>query len=461
MDLSAISASVGEFLTPYMDLGALFMIFIVFTVIGLIIGLGPLNAIRNGLMVAVGFNGVYIIVDFFINAITPAATILCEKFGGVFTFTDVGWGAMAAVAWSNPIAYAIVIFSVLLNLILVFANLTDTINLNIWDLWEANFCALIVLALGGSFIAALVVGLCWSVISLYLADWFGHKGYSSDFYGFPNITLYQGVNDIWGPFGYAVSLVLDKIPGLQSSKYTPEFIQEKFGVIGEPAVLGGLIGLLMGIAAGLWWGDIVMLMINLATGLVIIPMMSGIVMQALVPVSEAASALLQKKTGGRDLFIGVDCAIAVGHTSVLAVTTLMIPLMVLFAFIIPGTVFMPLADLPSLLFFWVYIVAPNHGDIVRCLIACILGGLIVTVLMIKLAPWSAAACAYQGVGGGKSSATFLGFCPDMWVTGWISEKFTDAGIIIFMVVLTVLATVLDAIVKANRKKAVKEAASAD
>jgi PTS system galactitol-specific IIC component len=459
MDISALSAKLGEILTPYMDLGALFMIFLVFTLIGLVIGLGILNAIRNGLMVAVGFNGVYIVVDFFVAAITPAATILSEKFGGVFEITDVGWGAMAAVAWSNPIAYAVVIFSVILNLVLVFANLTDTINLNIWDLWEANFCAVIVLALGGNAITALVVALCWSVISLYLADWYGHMGYSDKFYGFQNITLYQGVNDIWGPFGWVMAKILDKIPGLKSAKFTPEYIQDKFGVIGEPAVLGGLIGIFMGVLAGLWWADIVMLMINISTGLVVIPMMSGIVMQALVPVSEKASEILQKKTGGRNLFIGVDCAIAVGHSAVLATTTLMIPLMIVFAFIIPGARMMPLADLPSLLFFWVYIVAPCGGDIVRCLIACIVAGLIVTVLLLKVAPYGAAASALQGVGGGKVASTFLGFCPDMWVTGMLQEHFSDGGVIAVMIIITLACTALSFIAKKNRKKNIAAAAA--
>ena len=459
MDISALSAKLGEILTPYMDLGALFMIFLVFTLIGLVIGLGILNAIRNGLMVAVGFNGVYIVVDFFVAAITPAATILSEKFGGVFEITDVGWGAMAAVAWSNPIAYAVVIFSVILNLILVFANLTDTINLNIWDLWEANFCAVIVLALGGNAITALIVALCWSVISLYLADWYGHMGYSDHFYGFSNIILYQGVNDCAGPFGWLMAKILDKVPGLKAAKFTPEYIQEKFGVIGEPAVLGGLIGIFMGVLAGLWWADIVMLMINISTGLVVIPMMSGIVMQALVPVSEKASEILQKRTGGRNLFIGVDCAIAVGHSAVLATTTLMIPLMILFAFIIPGARMMPLADLPSLLFFWVYIVAPCGGDIIRCLIACIVAGLIVTVLLLKVAPYGAAAAALQGVGGGHASATFLGFCPDMWVTGMLQEHFSDGGVIAVMIVITLAFTALSFIFKANRRKAIKAAAA--
>ena len=67
-------------------------------------------------------------------------------------------------------------------------------------------------------------------------------------------------------------------------------------------MLGGLIGALMGIGAGFWWGDIVMLSIQLATALVLLPMMSGIVMQALVPVSEAAAEFMQARTKGKQLF---------------------------------------------------------------------------------------------------------------------------------------------------------------
>ena len=166
------------------------------------------------------------------------------------------------------------------------------------------------------------------------------------------------------------------------AKFTPDYIQEKFGVIGEPAVLGGIIGLLMGIGAGFFWIDIVMLMIALATSLVLIPMMSGIVMQALVPVSEAAGSFMKKSASGKQLFIGVDPAIAVGNTTVLATTVLMVPILLLMAFIIPGTPNHPLADLPSLLFFWVFVVAPNKFDMVRTLITTTLMGIYGTIAAI-------------------------------------------------------------------------------
>ncbi len=58
-------------LDPIMSAGPLFMIFIVFTVIGLVVRLGFLSAVRNGLMIAVGFNGVYIVVDYFLARLRP------------------------------------------------------------------------------------------------------------------------------------------------------------------------------------------------------------------------------------------------------------------------------------------------------------------------------------------------------------------------------------------------------
>ena len=431
--------TISKILQPYLDLGPLFMIFFVFTIMGIVLKLGILNSIRTGLMFSVGFNGIYIVVDFFLNSITPAAYALSEKFGGVFTYTDVGVGAVNTTAWSHPIAYVIMIASVLLNLVMIVLNLTDTINLNIWDFWEADFCALIIIALTGNYIVALVVACTWSIVSLWLSDWWGHKGYTEDFYGFDGLTLYQGVNNVWGMFGYAVSKVLDKLPFVDNPRFTPEKIQEKLGVLGEPVVIGGFIGMLMGIGAGFWWGDIVLLMINLATGMVILPMSAGIIMQALVPITEATNAFLEKRTGGsRSLYVGVDCAVAVGNTTNLAIIALMIPVMLVLAFIIPGMMMVPLGDLSNCTYFWVYIIAPNKGDILRSMIACTLAGILAHLMMSKQVAYVSAATAMMGVGNGRIGSTFLGFCPDTWFTGLIAENFTSVGIVLIMIVFILL-----------------------
>jgi PTS system galactitol-specific IIC component len=228
-------------------------------------------------------------------------------------------------------------------------------------------------------------------------------------------------------------------------------------------VLGGLIGALMGIGAGFWWGDIVMLSIQLATALVLLPMMSGIVMQALVPVSEAAAEFMQARTKGKQLFIGVDPAIAVGHTSVLAITALMVPFMILLAFIIPGTVMVPLADLPALLFFWVFAAAPNKGDMLRLFITALLMGIIATVSGIFIAPWANNVAQMMGVEGVTgATATFLNFEQGFLLAGALGENFQSLGVIgvtAVMVVVCAIAAAIRVRYNINRRKALAVAAA--
>jgi len=442
MDLGLVNV----ILDPIMNAGPLFMIFVVFTVIGLAVRLGVLKAIRNGLMIAIGFNGVYIVVDYFLGSVAPAAEALAVRFGGVFTFTDIGWSAFASFAWSSPWAYVVVLLSLAVNLVMIFTKMTDTLNLNIWDFWEAIISFLIVYVLTDSVVAGLIFATFLAWFNLMMSDFNAQRGYCADL-GFEGLSFYQGTNVAWGAFGHYVGKLLDKT-GLEA-KFTPEYIQEKFGVIGEPAVLGGLIGLLMGIGAGYFWIDIVMLMIALGTSLVLIPMMSGIVMQALVPVSEAAGSFMKKSASGKQLFIGVDPAIAVGNTTVLATTVLMVPILMLLAFIVPGSVNHPLADLPSLLFFWVFVVAPNKFDMVRTLITTTLMGIYGTFAgILGVAKWSSMVAVAQGVevaeGTGVTS-WFNHLCPEMLVAGLLGENF-DAiggvtGIIVFSVVVIAITIV--------------------
>jgi PTS system galactitol-specific IIC component len=425
-------------LDPVIGAGPLFMILIVFTVIGLLLRMHPIKAMRNGMLIAAGFGGVYIVVDYFLAKVGPAAAALAERFGGVFSYTDIGWAANAAFSWASPWAYAVVLIMLGVNLLMISTKMTDTLNLNIWDFWEPIFACLVLYAITNDIVLSLIFSAALAWFILMLTDFNAQRGYCADL-GFEGLSFYQGGTAIWGPVGHYIAKVLDKV-GLKEAKFTPEYIQEKFGVVGEPAVLGSIIGLLMGIGAGFFWVDIVMLMIALATSLILIPMMSGIVMQALVPVSEAAAGFMKKSSGGRQLFIGVDPAIAVGNTTVLATTVLMVPIMLLIAFVLPGVVMVPLADLPSLLFIWVYLVAPNRFDIVRTLITATIVGIMGTILGIWVAPWSTLVAKGAGLefaaGTGASSMLNI-FSPEIFLAGILGENFGTLGYVGVLAVLLI------------------------
>jgi len=119
----------------------------------------------------------------------------------------------------------------------------------------------------------------------------------------------------------------------------------------------------------------------------------------------------------------------------------------LMAFIIPGTVNHPLADLPSLLFFWVFVVAPNKFDMLRVLITTTLMGLYGTLASIAgVSRWSNMVAKNAGIEGGAGvTSWFNHLCPEMLVAGLLSENYDRiggmAGFIVFCAVVTLIVIV--------------------
>ncbi len=65
-----------------------------------------------------------------------------------------------------------------------------------------------------------------------------------------------------------------------------------------------------------------------------------------MPISDGARKFFQKHFKGREVFIGLDTAVTLGHPTTIAVGLLLIPIMLILASILPGNKVLPLADLP-------------------------------------------------------------------------------------------------------------------
>ena len=106
-----------------------------------------------------------------------------------------------------------------------------------------------------------------------------------------------------------------------------------------------------------------------AAVLVLMPKMAAILMEGLMPVSEAVQSKLQAKfEGNSKLLIGLDSAIGVGSPVTLTISLLMIPLTILLAFILPGNEFLPIASLSGLTFMFVLITPICRNDFFRTLV---------------------------------------------------------------------------------------------
>jgi len=118
----------------------------------------------------------------------------------------------------------------------------------------------------------------------------------------------------------------------------------------------------------------------------------------------------------------------------------MVPIMLVVAFIIPGARIVPLADLPSLLFIWVYVVAPNKFDLVRTVITtAIIGGLLI-ILGSYTAPFATQVAVAQGLvvaeGTGVNSM-LVAASPEVSLAALLGQGFNTIGFGGFVAVLLV------------------------
>ena len=93
----------------------------------------------------------------------------------------------------------------------------------------------------------------------------------------------------------------------------------------------------------------------------------------------------QKRFPGRELYIGMDAALSVGHPAVLSSSLILVPITILLAVILPGNTTLPFGDLATIPFLVCLMAAVFGGNIIRT----ILGGTIYMVTILYITSWVA------------------------------------------------------------------------
>jgi PTS system galactitol-specific IIC component len=176
------------------------------------------------------------------------------------------------------------------------------------------------------------------------------------------------------------------IPFLRNLNLSPDRIRKRLGLIGEPMILGFVIGLLLAIFAGQTTVDVILTAVNIAAVMVLIPRMVSILVEALTPVAEAAREFMSKRFAGREFYIGMDSAILAGNSTVIAAGLLMVPVEILLALVLSplGNHTLPFIDLADGVFVAAMLAPLVAGDVILTTLlgAIVMGiGLIFTTLL--------------------------------------------------------------------------------
>jgi PTS system galactitol-specific IIC component len=424
----------------FLDLGASIALPILITLFGVALGERLPRAFRAGVTIGIGFIGIGLIVGLLFGAVGPAATGLAERFSVDLSIVDVGWPASAAIAFGAKVGAIIIPLCLALNVLLLAVGLTKTFDIDLWNYWHFAFIGGLVASITESYAKGIATAAIAMLLTLALADWAAPRIQKQ--YNYPDISFPHGTSAPYALLAFPLNALFDRIPGLKNWKADPDSIQKRFGVFGESMILGLVIGLILGLAG---FGiddprtDIIAILglgINLAAAMLLLPRMVAILMEGLVPISEAARSFVQKRFPGRKFYIGLDSAVVIGQPAVIATSLILVPVSLLTAIALSplGNKVLPLVDLATIPFIVALMVPIFGGNIIRSVIGgaiVIGGGLFIATAVAPTLTMVAVESGFENTTGGTISSLVDGANPMTGLFYWLSDVggWTGIGIL--------------------------------
>lgn len=450
----------GDILQPILDffnfvqgLGVSVMMAIVISLLGMAFGTGVGKSIRAGLTVGVGFIGLNLVINELLGiSLGPAVQEMIVRYGLELEAIDIGWPATAAIAFGSTVGIIIIPLGLAVNVVMLLTNTTQTVNVDIWDYWHFAFTGALAAIVTDSLAIGVIIAALNMIIIMVLAD--VTAPYVEESLDLPGVSLPHGFTTAYAPIALLFNAIIERIPGLRDINFDVEKAQEKFGVFGEPIIVGSILGLIIGIMAGYDVTGVLTLAISLAGVLVLIPKMAQLLMEGLIPISDAASEWIQNNFKNRGkIYIGLDSAIGVGHPITMAVALILVPISIFLAVLLPGNIVMPFGDLGTLPWMFVLItpIVKNNGF--RALIIGLISLIAGLYIASDLAPLMTIAANDVGFAMPEGSELVSSIVDGANPMSWAMVRATELG----WIGVGILAVVAIGLSVWNRRRILEEA----
>ena len=371
------------------DLGSYVFVPILMCIIGLIFGLKPSKAIKAGVTVGIGLIGVSIVSTLTADSLSPVINEMVKVLTLNLTAIDVGGSPAAAVGFGSLLGAALIIVILITNIVLVALKLTKTVNVDIYNFWYFAITAGFVQLLTGSYWLAILAGVTHAILGLKVADVMAHR--TQEIIGIDAISIPHGFAAASAPLFMLLDKVYDRIPYLKHRKESEEESGEHGigkvigSVLGQPIYLGLIMGLLFGVVAGYDFKGIADVTMKTAAIMMLFPTMVKMIVNGLIPISNQAKKFFTTHFKDRELYIGLDSAVTIGHPVTISVGFLMIPVFMVFAAILPGNTTLPLGEVPFAAFYVCFATIVHRGNRKRTIIS----SLIFIPIVLWISSWAA------------------------------------------------------------------------
>ena len=375
-------------------LGAAVMMPIIFTILGVCIGIKFGKALKSGLLVGVGFVGLSVITGLLTDSLGEPLKKVTEIYGLSLGIFDMGWPAAASVAYNTSVGAFIIPVCLAVNIVMLLTKTTKTVNIDLWNYWHFAFIgAVVYFACGNIWWGFFAAVICY-IITLIMADLTADK-FQKYYDGMDGISIPQPFCQGFVPFALVINKILDKIPGFDKLNIDAEGMKKKFGIMGEPLFLGVIVGCAIGALACKDSKELVnnipsILGLDIKMGAVmeLIPRITSLFIEGLKPISDATRELIARKfKNSAGLNIGMSPALVIGHPTTLVVSLLLIPVVLFLSVILPGNQFLPLASLAGMFYLFPAVLPITKGNVLKTFIVGLVALIVGLYFVTNLAPY--------------------------------------------------------------------------
>ena len=349
------------------------------------------KALRAGATVGVGLVGVSIVSTLTSQSLGPVINEMVKVLNLNLTAIDVGGSPAAAVGFGGLLGASLIVIIIFVNIVMVALKLTNTVNVDVYNFWYFAITAGFVQILTGSFWLAILAGVTHAILGLKVADIMAHR--TQQIIGIEAIAIPHGFAAASAPLFLLLDKVYDHIPFLAHRKMEEEYEEEtKKGIghyigaiFGERIYLGLIMGMFFGIVAGYDFKGIADVTIKTAALMELFPTMVKMLVNGLIPISNQAKQFFTKHFADRELYIGLDSAVTIGHPVTISVGFLMIPVFMIVAAVLPGNTTLPLGEVPFAAFYVCFATIVHRANRRRTIVS----SLIFIPIVLWISSWAA------------------------------------------------------------------------
>ncbi|KRL56087.1 PTS galactitol transporter subunit IIC [Furfurilactobacillus rossiae] len=365
----------------FQTFGASVLVPIMIFVVALFLRVKPKTAMMSAFYAGVGLTGFGWIITMFTPVVTKIIKQMVNNTGIKLPVVDIGWQAGSLASFGSSVGLSFFVFGLIAELILFALGITKIFMAsNLWNNFGFMIWGTLCFYVTHNFWLSLGLSFFMLLYALALAEIQADRW--SDYYGVKNASV-SSLHNIEQTVPAIILDPLWNLLGFNKVKMTPDYFKRKLGVFGEPTTLGALLGIIIGVLGNIRalgtlhaWGQILSFAIQLAAVMTIFPLVTGVFAKAFTPLAEEIDKhrendgdaestfedLIQDK---KRWFLGVDDGVGYGEPATIISGVILIPIMVIIAFILPGNKSLPIVDLISLPFMVESIVAITKGNILK------------------------------------------------------------------------------------------------